>query len=212
MSTDDVSSSSTIRRLWRTFSVSVRTSMPSSHLRAHDGTSVREPSTSTTQTRHALMGSMFGAQHSVGVSACAGVPSSCSASRIVAPSGTRTSRPSSCSVTRRLIVPSITGPLLRRSSAVRVGAAGSMTVGPTGDDGWVSPSVRSPGGGPSSRAVPIAAPPTASSAPSIVSSTGALEPPPGPAGPLPVVVMLRAPSRSGSRSQAGRAARAAAPT
>ena len=57
-----------MRRLCRTRSVSVRTTIPSSTLRAHDGTSAREPSTSTTHTRQALIGVRFGAQHSVGVS------------------------------------------------------------------------------------------------------------------------------------------------
>ena len=63
------SSSSTIRRLCRTRSESVWTTIPSSTLRAQDGTSTREPSTSTTHTRQALIGVRFGAQHRVGVSA-----------------------------------------------------------------------------------------------------------------------------------------------
>ena len=67
MSAEDASSSSTMRRLCRTRSVSVRTTIPSSARRAHEGTSGRLPSTSTTQTRQALMGVRFGPQHSVGV-------------------------------------------------------------------------------------------------------------------------------------------------
>ena len=55
-STDEPSSSSTSRRLWRARSVSVRTTMPCSTLREQDGTSTREPSTSTMQTRQAFFG------------------------------------------------------------------------------------------------------------------------------------------------------------
>ena len=47
-STDEPSSSSTIRRPWWARSVSVCTTMPASTLREHDGTSTRVPSTSTT--------------------------------------------------------------------------------------------------------------------------------------------------------------------
>ena len=46
----------TILRLWRTRSESVLTTMPSSTLREHAGTSTRAPSISTTQTRQALTG------------------------------------------------------------------------------------------------------------------------------------------------------------
>jgi hypothetical protein len=55
-STDEPSSSSTSRRDVRTRSESVRTIMPSSTLREHEGTSVREFSTSTTQTRQTFTG------------------------------------------------------------------------------------------------------------------------------------------------------------
>ena len=43
-------------RAWRTRSDAVRTFMPSSTLRAHEGTSTREPSTSTMHTRQAFTG------------------------------------------------------------------------------------------------------------------------------------------------------------
>ena len=55
-STDEPSSSSTSRRDVRTRSESVCTTIPSSALREHDGTSVRAPSSSTTQTRHTFTG------------------------------------------------------------------------------------------------------------------------------------------------------------
>ncbi len=55
-STDDASSSNTSLRLILTRSESVFTTMPGSTLRAHAGTSTRDPSTSTTQTRQALTG------------------------------------------------------------------------------------------------------------------------------------------------------------
>ena len=55
-STDEPSSSSTSRRLVRTRSESVRTTIPASTLREHAGTSARAPSTSTTQTRQTLTG------------------------------------------------------------------------------------------------------------------------------------------------------------
>ena len=55
-STEEARNSITILRLWRTRSESVRTTMPGSTLREQAGTSVRAPSTSTTQTRHALAG------------------------------------------------------------------------------------------------------------------------------------------------------------
>ncbi len=55
-STDEASSSSTILRFSRTRSESVWTTMPSSASREHAGTSVRAPSSSTMQTRHALAG------------------------------------------------------------------------------------------------------------------------------------------------------------
>ena len=55
-STDEPSSSSTSRRLWCARSVAVRTTMPGSTRREHDGTSTREPSTSTMHTRQAFFG------------------------------------------------------------------------------------------------------------------------------------------------------------
>src|SRR5215469_5262773 len=48
-----------MRRLVRTRSESVCTVMPGSALREQAGTSVREPSTSTTHTRQTLTGSRF---------------------------------------------------------------------------------------------------------------------------------------------------------
>ena len=59
MSAEDARNSSTIRRLVRTRSESVRTVMPGSALREQVGTSVREPSTSTTHTRHTFTGVRF---------------------------------------------------------------------------------------------------------------------------------------------------------
>jgi len=55
-STDEESSSSTSRRLRRTRSESVSTTIPGSALREHDGTRVRAPSSSTTQTRQTFTG------------------------------------------------------------------------------------------------------------------------------------------------------------
>ena len=59
MSTEDARNSSTMRRLVRTRSESVCTTMPGSALREHAGTSVRDFSTSTTHTRHTLTGVRF---------------------------------------------------------------------------------------------------------------------------------------------------------
>ncbi len=56
MSTLEPRNSITSFRECRTRSVSVRIFMPASTGREHAGTSVRAPSTSTTQTRHALIG------------------------------------------------------------------------------------------------------------------------------------------------------------
>ena len=98
MSTLEPRNSSTILRESRTRSESVLTFMPASALRAHEGTSTREPSSSTTHTRQALTGVRLSAKQSVGVS----TPSARSASRIVEPSGTRTALPSTSSSTRRL--------------------------------------------------------------------------------------------------------------
>ena len=53
---DDASNSSTNRRLCRTRGESVWTTMFGSTGREHAGTSTREPSTSTTQTRQTLTG------------------------------------------------------------------------------------------------------------------------------------------------------------
>ena len=88
--TDDASSSNTTLRERRTRSLSVRTTIPASALREHEGTNVRAPSSSTTHTRHTLTGVRFAAQHMVGVS----MLSALHASRRVAPSGTRTARQS----------------------------------------------------------------------------------------------------------------------
>ena len=59
MSTEDARNSSTIRRLVRTRSESVCTVMPGSAFREQAGTSVRDPSTSTTHTRHTFTGVRF---------------------------------------------------------------------------------------------------------------------------------------------------------
>ena len=85
-STLDARNSITSLRECCTRSVSVVTFIPSSAARLHAGTSVRAPSTSTTQTRHAFTGVRLSAKHSVGVS----IPWARQASRIVAPSATRT--------------------------------------------------------------------------------------------------------------------------
>ncbi len=58
-STDEASNSSTSRRLRRTRSESVFTTMPGSALREQAGTSVRAPSSSTTQMRQTLTGVRF---------------------------------------------------------------------------------------------------------------------------------------------------------
>ena len=55
-STDEPSSSSTSRRLCLVRAVSVRTTMSSSRCREHDGTSTRDPSTSTMHTLQAFFG------------------------------------------------------------------------------------------------------------------------------------------------------------
>src|SRR2546430_2326428 len=94
MSTDEASSSSTSRRLCRTRSESVRIFMPASTLREHAGTSTRDPSTSTTQTRQTLTGVRVSRLHKVGVS----TPSPRQASRIVVPSIACTSWPSMVTV------------------------------------------------------------------------------------------------------------------
>ncbi len=81
----------------RTRSVSVVTFMPSSAARLQAGTRVRAPSTSTTQTRQALTGVRLSAKQSVGVSTCWARH----ASRMVEPSGTRDSTPSTVIVSSR---------------------------------------------------------------------------------------------------------------
>jgi hypothetical protein len=58
-STDEPRNSSTIRRDRRTRSLSVFTAMPFSTFREHAGTSTREFSTSTTQTRQTFTGVRF---------------------------------------------------------------------------------------------------------------------------------------------------------
>jgi hypothetical protein len=55
-STEEARNSITILRLWRTRSESVWITMSGSTLREHAGTSVRAPSSSTTQIRQALAG------------------------------------------------------------------------------------------------------------------------------------------------------------
>jgi hypothetical protein len=68
----------------------VRTTMPASTGREHDGTRVREPSTSTMQTRQAFFGVSVSPRQSTGIS----TPSLRQASKMVVPSGTFTVRPS----------------------------------------------------------------------------------------------------------------------
>ena len=85
-STEEARNSSTNRRLSRTRSESVLIDMPGSTLREQAGTSVRDPSNSTTQTRQTLTGVRLSRKHSVGVS----IPSLLAASRMVEPSGTET--------------------------------------------------------------------------------------------------------------------------
>src|SRR5271163_5156553 len=89
-STDDARNSSTSRRLKRTRSESVLIDIFGSTLREQAGTSVREPSSSTTQTRQTLTGVRLSKKQSVGVS----IPSFLAASRMVEPSGTETGSPS----------------------------------------------------------------------------------------------------------------------
>src|SRR5271168_160791 len=85
-STEDARNSSTTRRLRRTRSESVLIDMLGSTLREQAGTSVRDPSSSTTQTRHTFTGVRLSRKQSVGVS----IPSFFAASRMVEPSGTET--------------------------------------------------------------------------------------------------------------------------
>ena len=59
MSAEEARNSRTILREVRTRSESVRTVMPASALREQAGTRVRDPSTSTTQTRQTLTGVRF---------------------------------------------------------------------------------------------------------------------------------------------------------
>ena len=59
MSAEEARNSRTIFREVRTRSESVRTFMPGSALREQAGTSVLDPSTSTTQTRQTLTGVRF---------------------------------------------------------------------------------------------------------------------------------------------------------
>src|SRR5215471_17865583 len=89
-STDEARNSSTTRRLQRTRSESVFTDMFASTLREQAGTSAREPSNSTTQTRQTLTGVRLSRKQMVGVS----IPSFFVASRIVEPSSTETGLPS----------------------------------------------------------------------------------------------------------------------
>ena len=67
-STDEARNSSTSRRLRRTRSESVLIDMLGSTLREQAGTSVREPSNSTTHTRQTLTGVRLSRKQSVGVS------------------------------------------------------------------------------------------------------------------------------------------------
>src|ERR1700723_2658937 len=110
-STDDARNSSTIRRLRRTRSESVLMDMFGSTLREQAGTSVREPSSSTTHTRQTLTGVRLSRKQIVGVS----IPSFFAASRIVEPSGTETGWPS-----------------ILISMERRSGAGGATGIGPRG--------------------------------------------------------------------------------
>src|SRR5262249_37360785 len=96
-STEEARNSSTSLRLKRTRSESVLTDMPGSTLREQAGANVREPSNSTTHTRHTLTGVRLLRKHSVGVS----MPSWRAASRMVGPSGTEISWPSILMETER---------------------------------------------------------------------------------------------------------------
>src|SRR5207237_5368971 len=104
MSTDDASSSRTSLRLRLTRSESVRIFMPASTLREHAGTRTREPSSSTTHTRHTLTGASVSSWHRVGVS----MLMRRHASRIVEPSVTSTSWPSMLTATSRFGMPTKT--------------------------------------------------------------------------------------------------------
>src|SRR5262249_7666082 len=114
-STEEARNSSTSLRLKRTRSESVLTDMPGSTFREHAGASVREPSSSTTQTRHTLTGVRLSRKHSVGVS----MLSWRAASRMVEPSGTEISLPSILIETQR------TG---RGGGACGTGPGGTGTV------------------------------------------------------------------------------------
>ena len=85
--------------------------MPSATRREQAGTRVREPSSSTTQTRQALTGVIVGAQQIVGTS----TPASRQASRMVLPSGADRSAPSMRTVTLRRGIPTGTGMLMAAS-------------------------------------------------------------------------------------------------
>ena len=75
--------------------------MPGSTEREHDGTNVREPSTSTMHTRQAFFGVSVSPRHSTGIS----FPALRQASKIVVPSATRTVAPSIVASTMRLGIP-----------------------------------------------------------------------------------------------------------
>ena len=93
---------------------------PASTFREHAGTSVREPSSSTTQTRQTLTGVRVSRKQSVGVS----IPSFLAASRIVAPSGTETDWPSILiSIERRSGAGGATGTGPRGTGIVALGAS-----------------------------------------------------------------------------------------
>jgi hypothetical protein len=96
-STEEARSSRTSLRLWRTLSESVATFIPGSAILEQDGTRVRLPSSSTTQTRQALTGVSVSRKQIVGVL----IPDFRQASRRVDPSGTLTSRASTVRVTLR---------------------------------------------------------------------------------------------------------------
>ena len=84
------SSSSAVRRAARMSSLCVTTTIPSAAGSAHDGESVRFPSTWTQHRKQAATGSRPSTWHSVGIE----MPSRRAASSTVVPASTETGRPS----------------------------------------------------------------------------------------------------------------------
>ena len=88
-------SSVSMPRQRSTFSVAVRTTMPSSASRTQEAAMTRAPSTSTAHMRHTPTGRSLGSWHSTGIS----IPACRAASQIVVPPGTVTWRSSMVRVT-----------------------------------------------------------------------------------------------------------------